>query len=63
MGGKGSRLDQYNRDRNQMEKELVTISAAVDQRTQDAMQTIRAQRDALIQRIDEHINQEQISNR
>lgn len=56
-------LDQYNRDRSQIEKDLAAISVAVEQRTRDAIQTIVNQRDCLIQQIDEHINQEQNLNK
>jgi len=57
------KLNQYNRDRSQIEKDLAAISVAVEQRTRDAIQTIVNQRDCLIQQIDEHINQEQNLNK
>jgi hypothetical protein len=55
--------DQYNRDKNQIESDLAAIRVAVEQRTRDAVQSVIDQRDSLIARIDEHIHEEQTTNR
>ncbi len=56
-------IGQYNRDRSRIEKDLAVIRDAVDQRTQDAIKRVVEQRDILVDRIDEHIDQEQTVNR
>ena len=55
-------LDQYNRDRNQIESDLAAIRVAVEQRTRDAIEGIVSQRDSLLHSIDDHLDTEQRSN-
>ena len=55
--------DQYNRDKTQIESDLAAIRVAVEQRTRDAITSVTDQRDSLIARIDEHIHDEQTTNR
>jgi hypothetical protein len=57
------KLDQYNRDRTQIESDLAAIRVAVEQRTRDAIQFVIDQRESLVGRIDEHIDKEQTINK
>lgn len=56
-------IDQYNRDRTQIESDLAAIRVAVEQRTRDTIQFVQEQRDSLVNHINEHIDQEQAINK
>ncbi|CAM4791122.1 unnamed protein product [Rotaria magnacalcarata] len=56
------KLNQYNRDRVQIESDLAAIRVAVEQRSHDTIQYIINQREALTGRINEHIDKEQKIN-
>ncbi|CAF1173215.1 unnamed protein product [Adineta ricciae] len=56
------KLNQYSRDRTQIESDLAAIRVAIEQRTRDATQLLTQQRDLLIGRINEHIENEQTVN-
>ncbi|CAF4141328.1 unnamed protein product, partial [Rotaria sp. Silwood2] len=49
------KLNQYNRDRIQIESDLAAIRVAVEQRSRDAIQYVVDQRDSLFSRINEHM--------
>ena len=56
-------IAQYNRDRNDIEKDLAAIRLCVETRTRSAIQNVVDQREFLIGQIDEHIDKEQRANR
>ncbi|CAF1350871.1 unnamed protein product [Adineta steineri] len=56
------KLNQYNRDRTQIESDLAAIRVAVEQRTRDAIEFVVVQRDSLVNQINKHINEEQTIN-